>query len=302
MEQIKRLNAYLRRKYNKKIYKIALNASHQCPNRDGKIGTGGCIFCNGGSGEFSVSVTGNVDDKIKDAIEKISSKVSEDAGYIAYFQAYTGTYGDLEYLEKIYTEAANNPNIVALSIGTRPDCIDAKVLEMLCRLRKIKPLIIELGLQTSKTESIEYIRRGYANDVYEEAVAQLRKLDIEVVVHIILGLPYETKEDMLNTIRYINKTDIQGVKLQLLHVLEKTDLALEYEKGEFSVLTLEEYGDILCDVIEELRSDIIIHRLTGDGPKKYLLAPKWSGDKKKVLNYINTLLREKNIIQGRRCE
>lgn len=302
MEQIRRLNAYLREKYNKKIYKIALSASTTCPNRDGRIGTGGCIFCSGGSGEFSVQVSLNVDEEIKRAIERISSKVNEEAGYIAYFQAYTGTYGDLKRLESIYTQAAKNPYIEALSIGTRPDCLDDDVMDMLIRLNNIKPLMIELGLQTSKKESVDYIRRGYDNQVYEEAVSKLRSQGIEVVVHIILGLPYETKEDMLNTIRYINKTDIQGVKLQLLHILEGTDMAFDYEQGKFDVLSLEEYGDILCEALEELREDIIVHRLTGDGAKKLLIAPKWSGDKKRVLNYINTLLRDRNVIQGRRCK
>ena len=302
MEQIRRLNAYLREKYNKKIYKIALSAATTCPNRDGKIGTGGCIFCSDGSGEFSVQVSVNIDEEINTAIEKISSKVKEETGYIAYFQAYTGTYGDLIRLEGIYTEAAKNPYIEALSIGTRPDCLDDDVMDMLIRLNKIKPLMIELGLQTCKKESVDYIRRGYDNQVYEEAVSKLRSQGIEVVVHIILGLPYETKEDMLNTIRYINKTDVQGVKLQLLHILEGTDLAIDYEQGKFDVLSLEEYGDILCELLEELREDIVVHRLTGDGAKKLLIAPKWSGDKKRVLNYINTLLIDRNVIQGRRCK
>lgn len=302
MEQIRRLNAYFREKYDTKIYKIALNASTSCPNRDGRIGEGGCIFCSGGSGEFSVCAGKNIDEEIEMAISKISSKINEKTGYIAYFQAYTGTYGNLKELEEIYKRAANNPNIVALSIGTRPDCLGNEVMDMLNRLNEIKPLMIELGLQTSKPESVEYIRRGYPNNIYEEAVAKLRNNNIEVIVHIILGLPNETKEDMLNTIRFVNQSDIQGIKLQLLHVLEGTDMKTDYLKGEFSVMTLEEYGDILCEVIEELREDIVIHRLTGDGPKKLLVAPKWSGDKKKVLNYINTVLRDRNVIQGRRCK
>ena len=302
MEQIRRLNAYFKEKYNKKIYKIALSGSNTCPNRDGTIGTGGCIFCSGGSGEFSVPSQGSVDEQIEQGIKKISSKVKGEAGYIAYFQAYTGTYGDLENLEKIYMAAAKNPNIEALSIGTRPDCLDENVMEMLVRLNEIKPLMIELGLQTSKKKSIEYIHRGYDNEIYEQAVKKLRSCGIEVIVHVILGLPGETKEDMLNTIRYVNGTDIQGIKLQLLHVLEGTDMAADYRAGKIEVLSLEEYGDILCEVLENLREDIVVHRITGDGPKKILLAPKWSGDKKKVLNYINRLISDRNIIQGRRCK
>lgn len=302
MEQIRRLNAYLKEKYNKKIYKISLNGSTTCPNRDGKIGIGGCIFCSGGSGEFSVSNEGTIDEQIEQGIKNISSKVKGEAGYIAYFQAYTGTYGNVEELEKIYTEAAKNSNIYALSIGTRPDCLDDHVMGMLDRLNKIKPLMIELGFQTSKKESIEYIRRGYGNEVYENAVKKLRSCGIEVIVHVIIGLPGETKTDMINTIKYLNETDIQGIKLQLLHVLEGTDMAKDYKSGRFETLSLEEYGDILCEVLENLRSDIVVHRITGDGPKKLLIAPQWSGDKKKVLNYINRLISDRNVIQGRRCK
>jgi len=260
MEQIRRLNAYLKEKYNKKIYKIALNGSTTCPNRDGKIGAGGCIFCSGGSGEFSVSNEGTIDEQIEKGIKNISSKISGEAGYIAYFQAYTGTYGDLKELERIYTEAAKNPNIYALSIGTRPDCLEDDVMDMLDRLNKIKPLIIELGFQTSKKESIEYIRRGYGNKIYEEAVKKLRNCGIEVVVHVIIGLPGETKSDMLNTIKYLNKTDIQGIKLQLLHVLKGTDMAKDYTAGKFETLSLEEYGyniDYLTNDLHTDKSDII---------------------------------------------
>ena len=259
MEQIKRLNPYLRAKFNKKIYKISLNPGTTCPNRDGTIGTGGCIFCSrGGSGDFA-----------SDSRENIA--------------------------------AAEDDRIAAVSIATRPDCLGDDIMEMLDRINRIKPLMIELGFQTSNSQTAKYIRRGYENTIFDEAVARLRKSGIEVIVHIIIGLPGETKEDMINTVEYINRLDVQGVKLQLLHVLKETDLELEYQMGRFKVLSLEEYGQILVEMVEHLRADIVIHRLTGDGPKSLLIDPMWSADKKKVLNYINTLFNEKNVIQGRRC-
>lgn len=302
MEQIKRLNPYLKERFNKKIYKIALNPLTTCPNRDGTIGTGGCIFCSkGGSGDFAASGS-DIKMQIDEAIERISSKVPEETGYIAYFQAYTGTYGNPQVLEQKYMEAAEDDRIVAVSIATRPDCLDEEILNVLSEIAKKKPLIIELGLQTSKEESVKYIRRGYDNYVFTEAVDKLRKIGAEVVVHVIIGLPGEDKSDVINTVEFVNMHDVQGIKLQLLHVLKETDLETEYMLGKFEVLSLEEYTDILCDAIEHIRDDIILHRITGDGPKKILIAPEWSKDKKRVLNYINKALSDRNIIQGRRYE
>lgn len=302
MEQIKRLNPYLKERFNKKIYKIALNPLTTCPNRDGTIGTGGCIFCSkGGSGDFAASGS-DIKMQIDEAIERISSKVPEETGYIAYFQAYTGTYGNPQVLEQKYMEAAEDDRIVAVSIATRPDCLDEEILNVLSEIAKKKPLIIELGLQTSKEESVKYIRRGYDNYVFTEAVDKLRKIGAEVVVHVIIGLPGEDKSDVINTVEFVNMHDVQGIKLQLLHVLKETDLETEYVLGKFEVLSLEEYTDILCDAIEHIRDDIILHRITGDGPKKILIAPEWSEDKKRVLNYINKALSDRNIVQGRRYE
>ena len=302
MEQIKRLNPYLKERFNKKIYKIALNPLTTCPNRDGTIGTGGCIFCSkGGSGDFAASGS-DIKMQIDEAIERISSKVPEETGYIAYFQAYTGTYGNPQVLEQTYMEAAEDDRIVAVSIATRPDCLDEEILNVLSEIAKKKPLIIELGLQTSKEESVKYIRRGYDNYVFTEAVDKLRKIGAEVVVHVIIGLPGEDKSDVINTVEFVNMHDVQGIKLQLLHVLKETDLETEYVLGKFEVLSLEEYTDILCDAIEHIRDDIILHRITGDGPKKILIAPEWSKDKKRVLNYINKALSDRNIVQGRRYE
>ena len=296
MEQIKRLNPYLKERFNKKIYKIALNPLTTCPNRDGTIGTGGCIFCSkGGSGDFAASGS-DIKMQIDEAIERISSKVPEETGYIAYFQAYTGTYGNPQVLEQKYMEAAEDDRIVAVSIATRPDCLDEEILNVLSEIAKKKPLIIELGLQTSKEESVKYIRRGYDNYVFTEAVDKLRKIGAEVVVHVIIGLPGEDKSDVINTVEFVNMHDVQGIKLQLLHVLKETDLETEYVLGKFEVLSLEEYTDILCDAIEHIRDDIILHRITGDGPKKILIAPEWSKDKKRVLNYINKALSDRNIV------
>ena len=240
--------------------------------------------------------------QIDEAIERISSKVPEETGYIAYFQAYTGTYGNPQVLEQKYMEAAEDDRIVAVSIATRPDCLDEEILNVLSEIAKKKPLIIELGLQTSKEESVKYIRRGYDNYVFTEAVDKLRKIGAEVVVHVIIGLPGEDKSDVINTVEFVNMHDVQGIKLQLLHVLKETDLETEYVLGKFEVLSLEEYTDILCDAIEHIRDDIILHRITGDGPKKILIAPEWSKDKKRVLNYINKALSDRNIVQGRRYE
>ena len=281
------LNAYLRNRFGCKVYKLALNGGFTCPNRDGKIDTRGCIFCSaGGSGEFASDSKDSVTKQIEDAKKRVEKK-TRDGKYIAYFQAYTGTYAPVERLRVLYTEALNHPDVVALSIATRPDCLEPEVLQLLDEMNEIKPVWIELGLQTIHETTAAYIRRGYALDVYDKAVAELRKRNIEVVVHVILGLPGEKREDMLKTVQYVCDSGATGIKLQLLHILEGTDLAKEYEAGKVQVLTEDEYIDILKDYVKIIPENVVVHRLTGDGDKKILVAPMWSADKKHVLNRIN---------------
>lgn len=292
------LNEYLKNTFGEKVYKISLDGGMTCPNRDGTLGNKGCIFCSsGGSGEFAASRNLSVTEQLEQAKNRIKSK-TKCQKFIAYFQPFTNTYADIEYLRKIYMQAIENDEVVALSIATRPDCLGEDVLGLLKNINKIKPVWIELGLQTIHKSSADYIRRGYELDVYDRAVENLRKININVITHIILGLPYETKEMMLETVKYVGeRTD--GIKLQLLHVLKDTDLLEEYEKQKFQTLSLEEYIDILCDCIEVLPKNVVIHRLTGDGDKKILVAPLWSGDKKRVLNTINKAFNDRNIIQGK---
>lgn len=290
------VNDYFKKTFGEKVYKISLNAGLTCPNRDGKIDTRGCIFCSkGGSGDFAASPLLSVTEQIEAGKALVASKIKTNK-YIAYFQAYTNTYGDINYLRKIYFEAINHPDIVAVSIATRPDCIDSQTAVLLKELNEIKPVFVELGLQTSNETSASFIRRGYKNKVFEDSFSLLA--GINVIVHIIIGLPYETATDILDTIRYINRFPIHGVKLQLLHILKNTDLYWHYLENPFHILSLEEYGDLLIMCIKNLRPDIVIHRLTGDGPKKLLAEPVFSANKKLVLNYINTRLKNENVIQG----
>ena len=285
------LNDYLKNKYGKKIYKVSINAGFTCPNRDGTLGTKGCIFCSGmGSGDFAESSLLSVTDQINAGKKRVASKIGEGNKYIAYFQAFTNTYAPVEHLRSLYTEAINHPDIEILSIATRPDCLDSDVLLLLSEMNKIKPVWVELGLQTIHESTAKYIRRGYLLDVYDKAVNDLKALDIETIVHVILGLPGESKEDMLKTVEYVAKSGVSGIKLQLLHVLKGTDLAADYEAGRFECLTLDEYVDIVRDAIALLPEDMIIHRMTGDGDKKLLIAPVWSGNKKLVLNTLNSAL------------
>lgn len=290
-------NNYLRKKYGRKIYKISLNIGCTCPNRDGKIDTRGCIFCSaGGSGEFAASPSVSVSKQLEEGRRLVDSKLpasllSDDVPrYIAYFQAYTNTYGPFDKLKKAFTEAVMHPLTVGISIATRPDCIDDDMLELLRKLNSIKPVSVELGLQTVHESTALYIRRGYTLDVYDDCVRRLKEAGIMVVTHLILGLPHETKSNMLESVRHVCEGGISGIKLQLLHVLKGTDLADEYEKGSFKVLSLDEYIDILCDCVRLIPPEIVIHRLTGDGDKKLLIAPLWSADKKLVLNTINKYL------------
>lgn len=285
------LNSYLKEKFGCKVYKISLDYGFTCPNRDGTLGYGGCIFCSeGGSGDFAESRTLGVTEQIESGKEKVKNKIKS-GKYIAYFQAFTNTYADVNTLEKIFSEAINHPDIVALSIATRPDCLEQEKVELLSRLNKIKPIFVELGLQTVNEKTAKYIRRGYTLDVYDDALKRLHEQGINVVTHIIIGLPYETKEDMLSSVKYVCKVT-DGIKLQLLHILKGTDLAKDYFEHKFEVLSLEEYTDIIAECVKIIPKNVVIHRLTGDGAKKDLIAPLWSADKKKVLNTINKRLSE----------
>lgn len=281
------LNNYLKKRFGCKVLKLSLDAGCTCPNRDGTLDTRGCIFCSaGGSGDFAGDRNLSVKEQLKLGKEFIKAKnpKNETVRYIAYFQAFTNTYGDLCKLKEMYLEAASDPEVCCISIATRPDCLGEDVLATLNDLNAVKPVWVELGLQTIKEESIRYIRRGYDTLVYDEAVKNLREIGIEVITHVILGLPGESEEDMLKTVRHVAASGSQGIKLQLLHVLKGTDLLKDYEAGLFETLSMEEYIDIVCDCIKELPRDMVIHRLTGDGDKKILIAPLWSADKKRVLN------------------
>lgn len=294
-------NYYLQQTFGCKVYKVALNAGMSCPNRDGTIGIGGCIFCSaGGSGDFAGDKSCSITEQIEQGIAG-TSKFHANA-YIAYFQAYTNTYAPIQRLRSIFTEAIHHPNVAAVSIATRPDCLDAEVIQLLAELNKEKPVWVELGLQTIWDDTASYIRRGYELSCFEQACKNLREKGLTVIVHVILGLPGETKEKMLATIDYLNHQDIQGIKLQLLHVLKGTDLASEYEKGMFSVLEEQEYVSIIVDCIERISPQIVIHRLTGDGPKDLLIAPLWSTRKMQVLNEIHHELKVRNTWQGRILE
>lgn len=285
------LNNYLKERFGEKVYKIALNGGFTCPNRDGKIGTRGCIFCSkGGSGDFAESPDLTITEQIDNGKKRLEKKI-KNGKYIAYFQAFTNTYAPVEKIRAIYTEAIIHPDIVALSIGTRPDCLGDDVLALLDELNKIKPIFVELGLQTINEDTARYIRRGYTLEVYDKAVADLHKIGINVVTHIILGLPGESKNDILKSVEYTCKVT-DGIKLQLLHILKGTDLAKDYEQGKFEVLTLEQYTEIIKECVQIIPENVVIHRLTGDGAKKDLIAPLWSADKKTVLNTINRALKD----------
>lgn len=285
------LNSYLKNKFGCKVYKLAIDGGFTCPNRDGTLGTRGCIFCSrGGSGEFAESKKKSVTQQIDDGKKRVEKKI-KDGKYIAYFQAFTNTYAPVCKLKSLYTEAINHPDIVALSIGTRPDCLGDDVLELLDEMNKIKPVFIELGLQTIHENTAQYIRRGYPLEVYDKAVDDLHKIGINVVTHLIIGLPGESEQDILQSVEYVcKKTD--GIKLQLLHILEGTDLADEYRECKVDVLSLEKYTSIIKHCVEIIPDNVVIHRLTGDGAKKDLIAPLWSADKKHVLNTINKAIGE----------
>lgn len=286
------LNNYLRDTFGCKVYKLSLDGGFTCPNRDGTIDTRGCIFCSkGGSGDFAESRLLPITEQIEQGKKRVESKIKS-GKYIAYFQAFTNTYAPVEALRKKFYEAINHKDIVALSIATRPDCLGDDILALLDELNKIKPVFVELGLQTIHEKSAAYIRRGYPLSVYDDAVRKLKAIGINIVVHVILGLPNESKTDMLDTVKYVCNSGINGIKLQLLHILKNTDLADEYYRGNVKVLELDEYIDLVKACVEIIPKDIVIHRLTGDGAKKDLIAPLWSADKKNVLNNINKALQE----------
>lgn len=285
------LNEYLKNTFGEKVYKISLDGGMTCPNRDGKIDTRGCIFCSmGGSGEFSASRNLSITEQIAQAKERICRK-TDCKKFIAYFQPFTNTYAPVEYLEKIFTEAIAPDEIVALSVATRPDCLPDEVIGLLSRLNKIKPVWVELGLQTVHQSTADYIRRGYPLSVYDDAVKRLHKEGISVITHIIIGLPNETDDMIIESAMYAGECS-DGIKLQLLHILKGTDLCDEFYKGNVSVLSLEKYTEILVKCLQAIPKTTVIHRLTGDGDKNILVAPMWSADKKRVLNYINKAIRE----------
>ncbi len=285
--------------YGQKIYKLALDGGFTCPNRDGTLDTRGCIFCSaGGSGDFAASRHLSITEQIEQGKKLLAGKKTGNK-FIAYFQAFTNTYGPTDYLRSIYMEAIQHPDIAILSIATRPDCLPSEVLDLLMELNQIKPVWVELGLQTIHADTASYIRRGYELPVFDQAIYELNEHGIDAIVHIILGLPGESPQDMLATADYIAALPIQGVKFQLLHVLEGTDLYTDYRKHPFHILTLEEYTDILIQCIERIPPHMVVHRMTGDGPKQLLITPDWSRRKKQVLNHINHCFKERNTWQGR---
>lgn len=294
------LDHYLKKTFGEKVYKVALDGGMSCPNRDGTVSTGGCIFCsNGGSGDFAIKHDSNNDitKQIESGIDSLKANgkfVGEK--FIAYFQSFSNTYAPVSYLENIFSQAINHPLVCALSIATRPDCFNEEIYDLIDRLNHIKPVWIELGLQTMHEETSALINRGYTLNVFEETVHELRKRNITVIVHVIIGLPHETESDFFKTIDYLNTMDIQGIKLQLLHVLKNT--ALAGMMGNFHILTQDVYIDILCGCIARLSPDIVIHRLTGDGPKDLLIAPEWSKNKRLVLNTLSHELKVRGIYQG----
>ena len=293
------LDFHLKETFGKKVYKLSLDGGMTCPNRDGTAGRDGCIFCSaGGSGDFAAPRTASVKEQAEAAKALVAGKIKGDASYIAYFQSYTNTYAPLPYLRALFTEAMALPDVCALSVATRPDCLPPETIALLNELSQKKPVWIELGLQTIHEKTAEFIRRGYSLDVFEDAYGRLKAAGIPVIIHVILGLPGETREDMLKTVRYLAGKRVDGIKLQLLHVLKGTDLFPLYESGAFRTLEMDEYFALAGDCLKLLPPETVVHRLTGDGPKRLLAAPLWSADKKKVLNGLHRYLKENGIFQG----
>ena len=294
------LDAYLKKTFGEKVYKLSLDGGMTCPNRDGTCGDRGCIFCSaGGSGDFAGDRNKSIPEQIREQKSLLQQKRPVHK-FIAYFQAYTNTYAPVEYLEKIFREAISDEEIVVLSIGTRPDCLGEEVLSLLEELNRIKPVWVELGLQTMHEATAEYIRRGYLLSTYEAAIHALADIDIPYITHVILGLPGETEDDMLATVRYVCGQQAKpfGIKLQLLHVLRGTDLCGDYEAGSFEVLSQDEYIELVIKCLEVIPEDIVIHRVTGDGPKNILVAPLWSGNKRQVLNTLHQKMKIEKREQG----
>ena len=289
---MRRLNDVLQAQYGEKVYKLSLSSGCTCPNRDGTLGTGGCTFCSeGGSGDFAAPLA-PLSEQIENAKARIRRK-TDARKFIAYFQSYTNTYGDVRRLEALYTEAITRPEIVALSLGTRPDCLGTDVMAMLGRLNRIKPVWVELGLQTVHERTAEAFHRGYPLSVFENGCRALKAAGLTVIVHVIFSLPGETREDMLDTVRYLAALDPppDGVKLQMLHVLRGTELGRQYAAEPFPLLSLEEYADLIAESLRILPEDTVVHRLTGDAPGKLLIAPEWTRNKKRVLNTINRKIK-----------
>lgn len=285
--------------FGTKVYKIALSAGCTCPNRDGTLDSRGCLFCSsGGSGEYASDPTRSISEQIEQGKAKVSAKI-RDGKYIAYFQAYSNTYGPVERLEKLFFEAVSHPDIVAISIATRPDCLPDEVLELLCRLNHVKPVWIELGLQTIHPKTTILIRSGFDLLCFEDAIQKLAARGIQVIAHLILGLPGETREMMLESVEYLGRqTAVSGIKLSMLHVLKNTDLAEMFERKEFTLMSKEEYLKIICECIKRLPNRMVIHRLTGDGPKNLLIAPLWTSDKRGMINDIRRVFSRENVVQG----
>ena len=294
---MRRLSDYCKEKFETKVYRLALSSGATCPNRDGKVGVGGCSFCSEkGSGEFAIDVM-DLDLQIERAKVLISKKFpnsinAADRKYIAYFQSFSNTYGDTKRLIGLFERAINKDEVVALSVATRPDCFSEEMLNSLERLNKIKPVWIELGLQTINENTARDFNRGYTLDVFEKTYTELKKRNFEVIVHMILGLPGESEEDMYATVKYLSKKNIDGIKIHGLHILKGTRLASEYEKHPFKIMSLEEYTRVLINCLKLLPKDTVVHRMTGDGDKRVLIEPQWSADKKRVLNYINKKIKE----------
>lgn len=295
------LDYELKKQFGKKVYKLALDGGMTCPNRDGTLGTEGCIFCSqGGSGDFAVLPGGCQDvwQQIERAKEKVAGKIGGEGPYIAYFQSYTNTYGPLSYLEPLFSKAMAHPQVAGISVGTRPDCLPCEIVELLGELNRRKPVWVELGLQTIHENTARFIKRGYELPVFEDAYKRLKEAGLTVVVHVILGLPGETKEMMTQTVDYLGRIPIDGIKLQLLHILKGTGLAAIYERDPFPVLSLEEYTDLVVELIARLPQSVVVHRISGDGPKALLVEPAWSGNKRLVLNTIGKKFRENGLYQG----
>jgi uncharacterized protein len=295
------LNSYLRKEFGEKAIKISIDAGFSCPNRDGKISRGGCIFCSEkGSGDF----TGDSEDLVKQFYQgvEIMTRKWKNGKYIAYFQAYTNTYASVSVLREKYYSVLELDNVCGIAIATRPDCLDEDVIELLKEINKEKYLWVELGFQTSKETTAKLVNRGYENDIYIKATEKLKNAGIKFVTHIIFGLPGEDREDMMSTVEYVVETNPWGIKFHLLHLMKDTKLEEYYNRGELEFLSKEEYITLVVDALESIPEDVVIHRLTGDSPRKLLIGPMWSLSKWEILNSIDKELADRNTWQGKKVE